>query len=137
MNFAAISRTGLSKICKEIKIKGRAKMNKAAMEQAIVDAMDNDESLVEIVEPMAEAFVTEYPVKTKAENASRGITELTFNGKTQSLTDWAKEVGLNRPALYDRVNRHGWSVEEALTIPAGGRRKKAQVEGQTEMEIEE
>lgn len=137
MNFAAISRTGLSKICKEIKIKGRAKMTKSAMEQAIVDAMDNDESLIEIVEPMVDQFVTEYPVKTKSEKASLGITELTFNGKTQSITAWAKEVGLNRPALYDRINRHGWSVEEALTIPAGQRRKKPEVEGQTEMEIEE
>lgn len=52
------------------------------------------------------------------------IKDLTYKGKTQSIKDWAKEIDMPWPTLYDRVNRNGWTVEEALTIPLGGRRKK-------------
>lgn len=52
------------------------------------------------------------------------IKELTFNGKTQTIKEWAAELGMPWPTLYDRINRNGWTVEEALTIPLGERRKK-------------
>lgn len=52
------------------------------------------------------------------------IKELTFNGKTQTIKAWAAELEMPWPTLYDRINRNGWTVEEALTIPLGGRRKK-------------
>lgn len=39
---------------------------------------------------------------------------ITFNGKTQTLTDWAKELGINRTTLSSRIRR-GMSIEEALT----------------------
>ena len=52
------------------------------------------------------------------------INEITFNDKTQSLRAWAEELEMPWPTLYDRINRNGWSIEEALTIPLGGRRKK-------------
>lgn len=52
------------------------------------------------------------------------IQELTFEDKTQSIRAWAKELELPYPTLYDRINRNGWTIEEALTIPLGGRRKK-------------
>lgn len=42
---------------------------------------------------------------------------LSFNGKEQCITDWAKEVGLNRHVLRYRI-KAGWSVEDALTVPA-------------------
>lgn len=54
------------------------------------------------------------------------IHELTFNGKTQTIREWAKELGIPWPTLYDRVNRNHWTTEEALTIPLGGRRPKKQ-----------
>lgn len=52
------------------------------------------------------------------------IHELTFEGKTQSIRAWAEEIEMPWPTLYDRVNRNGWTTEEALTIPLGGRRVK-------------
>lgn len=52
------------------------------------------------------------------------IHELTFEGKTQSIRAWAAELEMPWPTLYDRINRNGWTVEEALTIPLGGRRAK-------------
>lgn len=134
MNLAALSRTGLKKVAKEIKIKGFATMKKDALQDAICAKLDEDDSLFDTVEELVEQIMAETPEKPEAKNASLGVKELTFNGKTQSIAAWADEVGLARPALYDRINRHGWSVEEALTIPKGGRRKKPEVEDQIAMD---
>jgi hypothetical protein len=40
---------------------------------------------------------------------------LTFDGKTQCLTAWAKEAGIKKSTLRERLER-GWSVEAALGI---------------------
>lgn len=42
---------------------------------------------------------------------------LTHDGKTMQLSYWADEIGMNKHTLYDRIFRHGWSVEKALTTP--------------------
>ena len=39
---------------------------------------------------------------------------LTFNGKTQTVIEWSKELGITYYVLLRRVNR-GWSTERALT----------------------
>lgn len=52
------------------------------------------------------------------------IKELTYDGRTQTIKEWAAELEMPWPTLYDRVNRNGWTTEEALTIPLGGRRAK-------------
>ena len=41
---------------------------------------------------------------------------LTFNGKTQTLTDWSIETGINRTTISGRL-RKGWTIERALTEP--------------------
>jgi hypothetical protein len=41
---------------------------------------------------------------------------LTFRGRTQLLTDWANELGINKTTLFLRLKR-GWSVERTLTAP--------------------
>lgn len=40
---------------------------------------------------------------------------LTFQGRTQTVIDWAAELGINHSTLYKRLNRSGWSAERALT----------------------
>lgn len=47
---------------------------------------------------------------------------ITFNGVTKRLYEWAKELGMRTKTLRNRIDLHGWTVEEALTIPIGGRR---------------
>lgn len=41
---------------------------------------------------------------------------LTFNGKTQTCTEWAHELGMNPYTLNGRLSK-GWSAERALTTP--------------------
>lgn len=49
-------------------------------------------------------------------NNTRKNHNLTFNNKTQTISMWARETGILSSTICYRVN-HGWSVEEALTIP--------------------
>lgn len=66
------------------------------------------------------------PVIKKEKTSDRTnlkIKELTYNGRTQTIREWAKELGMPWATLYDRVNRNGWSVEDAIEIPLGQRRK--------------
>ena len=45
---------------------------------------------------------------------------VTFRGKTQCITDWAKDVGLNVSTLYYRIARLGWPISRALTEAVNG-----------------
>lgn len=40
---------------------------------------------------------------------------ITFNGKTQNISDWAREIGIKHGSLSKRLKR--WTLEEALTRP--------------------
>ena len=40
---------------------------------------------------------------------------LTFNGVTQTMSQWAKELGIKYSTLQARVNTYGWTTERALT----------------------
>lgn len=42
---------------------------------------------------------------------------ITYNGKTQTMTQWAEEIGIPARTLETRLNRHHWSIERALTTP--------------------
>ena len=48
--------------------------------------------------------------------------ELTHNGQTMILKDWARETGLANTTLWNRLFTLKWSVERALTTPQ--RRKR-------------
>ena len=54
---------------------------------------------------------------TRAEQSrnTRRTRLITFNGKTQCLVDWAKELRIKRATLSNRLNYYNWSIEKALT----------------------
>ena len=52
----------------------------------------------------------------QARNKTNNVN-LTFQGKTQCLADWAEELDINPITLHARIRRYGWSVERALTTP--------------------
>lgn len=59
--------------------------------------------------------------KTQSENRPGWVNLIEFNGERKTITEWAKDIGIARKSLYDRFE-FGWSIEEALTIPKGGKR---------------
>ncbi len=42
---------------------------------------------------------------------------ITYQGKTQTMAQWSKETGLPYSTIKSRLNKHGWSVERALSTP--------------------
>lgn len=48
---------------------------------------------------------------------------ITYKGKTQTLAQWARELGVGYSMLSIRLKK-GWSVEEAFETPRNGRRQK-------------
>lgn len=50
-------------------------------------------------------------------NNRRNNVNLTYLGRTQSLTSWAREFGLDYYFVRNRIKR-GWTLAQSLTIPA-------------------
>lgn len=51
------------------------------------------------------------------QNNRRNNRILSFNGKTQTMAEWSKELGIKEKTLSQRLNTYHWSVERALTEP--------------------
>jgi hypothetical protein len=49
---------------------------------------------------------------------------LTFNGKSQTLREWADELHIKYSTLACRVDLYGWTTEKALTTPVASRNRK-------------
>ena len=70
-----------------------------------------------------------WETKEQQDNNRRSNHLLTYEGKTQTIVQWAKESdiqerGISVWALYSRRNQLGYTDEEALTIPAHRRRER-------------
>jgi len=48
---------------------------------------------------------------------------LSCHGDTMCQSEWAERIGITPEGLSARINR-GWSVEDAVTIPAGGGKER-------------
>lgn len=57
-----------------------------------------------------------WATRTEQNRNTRKNVNLTFNGKTQCVSAWAEDTGINCHAIYDRL-RSGWSIGRALTNP--------------------
>lgn len=44
-------------------------------------------------------------------------TEIYYNGKTQTITEWANDIGLTPNGLYKRLKYSNWDYGKALTAP--------------------
>ncbi len=59
---------------------------------------------------------------SKEQNANRrACVYLELDGRTMILSDWAKEVGLRGSNQIRKRLKYGWTLRQALTIPAGSR----------------
>ena len=54
--------------------------------------------------------------RTQANNRTNNKL-LTHNGKTQTVSQWADEIGIKYQTLICRLCQRHWSVERALTTP--------------------
>lgn len=63
-------------------------------------------------------------------NNKRGNRILEYNGRKQTLCQWAKEFGIPYDFLYDRIF-HGWSLKDALTIKKGATWPRLTFNGET------
>lgn len=53
-------------------------------------------------------------IKKEEQSKNRSSNHyITFNGKTQTLSDWSRELGIKRTTLTARLRR-GWPIEKAL-----------------------
>lgn len=52
----------------------------------------------------------------KGPKPGRGA-QLEFDGRSQNICAWAKELGISANTLYGRIYRMGWSIEKAFTTP--------------------
>lgn len=59
------------------------------------------------------ANCTWVPCSDQAKNR-RNCNILTHNGKTQTVSEWARELNIHRTTINGRL-KSGWSVEDALT----------------------
>lgn len=50
--------------------------------------------------------------------SSRCIENLTYNGQSRTVTEWAVHLGWNNDTIIKRLRR-GWSVEDTLSKPLG------------------
>ena len=55
-------------------------------------------------------------VKEQANNRRSNVL-VTHKGKTQTMKEWANEVGIPYKVVWARTQKLGWSVERALTDP--------------------
>lgn len=42
--------------------------------------------------------------------------EITYRGRTQSLTKWAEELGINKGTIWNRMRGQNLSFEEAISL---------------------
>lgn len=56
-----------------------------------------------------------WATRKEQSNNIRTNKNITYNGKTQTITQWAEELGINPDTLYNRVFRASWPVEKAFT----------------------
>lgn len=49
---------------------------------------------------------------------------LTHDGRTQTFAQWAREVGISRGVLYNRIDL-GWDAARALSTPVGAKQTAA------------
>lgn len=62
--------------------------------------------------------------KTETKSARRG-TLIEYDGRSQNICAWAKELGISANTLYGRIYKLGWPVEKAFTTPSSRQAKQA------------
>lgn len=65
-----------------------------------------------------------WATKKTQNNNRRNMRLLAYNGKSQTLTEWSKELGVDVKLLWQRIYRQNMTVEEAFSLKKYEQRKK-------------
>jgi hypothetical protein len=68
-----------------------------------------------------------WATQTEQSNNRRTNRYIEFQGRTQTLADWAREYDLPRQIVAKRLLRSGWPIKDALETPIAPRRKPKKV----------
>lgn len=130
--------TPLAEVGKQIAEQAKTKAEKAKAEKKIKNTKDFLQAVSDVLDGKTEVPVEAPKSSIKESEATKAdkttktpkkanlkLSELTYNGETKSIKEWAAEINMPWPTLYDRVNRNGWPIDEAIETPLGQRRKKA------------
>lgn len=136
----------LKAMAKELGVKNWWNLKKAeliAEIQKIQDAAENDENVAddknidEAVENASESTqeasensneesIADESAEAPEKPSNKKQDLIEYNGKTQSLSAWARELNMPGQTLYARLHISNWPVEKAFTTPS--RRKKTEEE---------
>lgn len=65
-----------------------------------------------------------WATSTQQSRNKRNNHLITFMGKTQCVTDWARETGINRDTILGRL-KYDWSIDKAFTTPVRKCKKRS------------
>jgi hypothetical protein len=76
----------------------------------------------EQVRTRAKLIIAEADAKPTKRQPKRSARTVECNGLSMTLPEWAKLSGISEESIRSRISR-GWSFEEAISIPAGRKRR--------------
>lgn len=62
-----------------------------------------------------------WATQREQQNNRNNNHRITFQGRTQTLMQWSREVGLKHDTIKERI-KAGWNIADSLTKPLGSRR---------------
>lgn len=108
----------LRNMAKELNVKGGWNMTKGQLIKAIEEIAQDVPEVVE-AEPNVNTPAKEENAPEANQDKSRKNQKrlIEYNGKTQTLTAWAKELGVRHQTLYNRIVMKGMDPAEAFEMP--------------------
>lgn len=70
---------------------------------------------------------TRWATRTTQALNRRSNVRITYAGKTQTIFEWAREIGIRPRTLWYRIQVQKWSIERAITIPVSSRLRNRNV----------
>lgn len=87
----------------------------------VIGRINNGWNLTEAATMSVKDAIRRHTLKSSKSRKTNRV--ITFNGKTQILSDWARDLGMQESSLGHRLDS-GWSLEKALTTPPDKRFQK-------------